>query len=319
MALMIKLSQTKIMPSVAVISVNTNNYKDVIEMAKSVEKISYPNYKLFIVDNGSTDGSLEQFRNAGLYGFTRIIENGRNLGFSGANNVGMKIALEEGFDYCLLLNDDTVVEPDFLDKMIELAESDKKIGAVGPKILYFYDKNSIWFGGGGFSWTKGSWHFNFQAKDSLNRNEPAKDISFLTGCAFLIKSKVIKEIGFLYEPFFLYFEDTDWSLRIKKAGYRLVYEPKARIYHKVSRTTSKFGSPKVIYYHVRNWLLLAKRNASFPILIMIYSLSWARYAKQILKLIVIRDPLTREISKMIMKGIEDFYADRFYKLQEIEV
>ncbi|MEK7123621.1 MAG: glycosyltransferase family 2 protein, partial [Patescibacteria group bacterium] len=142
-------------------------------------------------------------------------------------------------------------------------------------------------------------------------NVSPEETGYMTGCAFLIKAKVIREIGLLCEDFFLYYEDTDWSLRAKKAGYKIMYVPAAKIYHKVSRTASVLGNPTIHYYHIRNALLLSKRQAPKIILAGIYIWSVSHYLKQIIKLAIL--PSKREISKMIMRGIEDFWKGKFGK------
>ncbi len=299
-------------PSVAVILVNYNNETDTIAAVGSLKKITYPNHKIFIVDNGSAEKSVSKLRPlAG--GNIELIETGKNLGFSGGNNAAIKKALSENFDYVLLLNNDTEVEPDFLDKLVAVAESDAKIGVAGPKIHFFSDRKRIWFGGGAFSWFGGGKHLHFDEIETAIAKQKPEETGYMTGCAFLIKAKVIKEIGLLCEDFFLYYEDTDWSLLARKAGYKIMYVPAAKIYHKVSRTTSALGNPTIHYYHIRNALLLSKRQAPKIILAGIYAWSVAHYLKQIVKLVVL--PSKREISKMIMRGIEDFWKGKFGKIK----
>lgn len=310
-------------PSVAIILVNFNNETDTIACVNSLEKITYPNCKIFIVDNGSDEKSVSKLRPlAG--GDIELIETGKNLGFSGGNNVAVKKALDAGFDYILLLNNDTEVEPDFLDKLAAAAESGEKIGVVGPKIYFYSDPKRIWFGGGKFSWFGGGRHLRYNEIDSASQSSPLnanryplnaspEETGYMTGCAFLIKTKVIKEIGLLCEDFFLYYEDTDWSLRVKKAGYKIIYVPAAKIYHKVSRTASALGNPTIHYYHIRNALLLSQRQAPKIILVGIYVWSGLHYLKQIVKLAIL--PPKRDISKMIMRGIEDFWRGKFGKYE----
>lgn len=312
-------------PSIAVILVNFNNETDTIACVGSLKKITYQNYKIFIVDNGSGEKSVEKLRPLGG-GNIELIETGKNLGFSGGNNVAVKRALAENFDYILLLNNDTEVESDFLDELAAVAESGEKIGVVGPKIYFYPDENArlqisnfklqtnrIWFGGGAFSWFGGGRHLRYDEIDKNTDEEKPEETGYMTGCAFLIKAKVVKEIGLLCEDFFLYYEDTDWSLRAKKAGYKIMYVPSAKIYHKVSRTASALGNPTIHYYHIRNALLLSKRQAPKIILAGIYVWSAAHYLKQIVKLAVL--PSKREISKMIMRGIEDFWKGKFGKYE----
>ncbi len=295
--------------------VNWNGDEDTIECIKSVSKITYKNYKLFISDNNSEKRSVEALRPF-CVGDVSLIENKENLGFSGGNNIGIEKALKEGFDYILLLNNDTTVEPDFLNELIKTAESDEKIGAVGCKIYFYFepDRNKIWYGGGKFSWFFGGKHMQYEHLDTDYPNDTKpREVEYITGCVFLVKSDVVREVGGLEDAFFMYYEDVDWSIRIQKAGYKTTYTPSAKVYHKVSRSISKIGNPKIHYYHIRNALFLSRRQAPKLILAGIYIWSVLHYLKQILKLFIM--PSKRESSKMIMKGIEDFYKGNFGKIK----
>ncbi len=261
-----------------------------------------------------------------------------NLGFAGGNNVGIKYALKNQADYVLLLNNDTTVEPDFLSQLIKVAESDKKIGMLGPKINFYQPKNRIWFLGGKINWllNKGTHlyydqidsnlvqnsckesrrrHWRMSPSDGASQNLPNRpfEVDYFTGCALLIKKEVIKKIGLMWEGYFLYYEDTDWNLKARRNNWKIIVVPKAKIYHKASRST-KEGSFSYIYYHTRNGLYLVKRNASFWIRFCVYFFSIWILAKQIIKLIFV--PKKRIWAKAVMKGIEDFYLGRTGKLED---
>jgi len=339
-------------PSVAIIVLNYNNEEDTIDCIKSLKFVSYNNFKIFLVDNGSEKESVDRLKqgleqvNVSEFKNFELLDIYPNVGFSGGNNVGIRKALKENFDYILLLNNDTTVEPNFLDEIVKVAESDKKIGVVGPKI-YFHpnmieddedivdctneevinhpsdlikEKNKkkkpllIWYGGGDFSWFGGGKHLRYEEIEKNPNETKIEKSKYVTGCAFLIKKGVIDKVGVMPEDFFLYYEDTDWSLSVREAGFSLVYAPASKIYHKVSRTTKKLGNPTIHYYHIRNALLLSKRHAPKIILAGIYVWSALYYLKQVLKLIIM--PKKRESSKMIMRGIEDFYKNKFGQYEE---
>ncbi|OGZ34499.1 MAG: hypothetical protein A2174_02690 [Candidatus Portnoybacteria bacterium RBG_13_41_18] len=293
------------MPRVYIIILNWNGCQDTIECIESLKKINYQDYKIVVVDNGSTDASIEIIPKK-YFQDINFIEIKKNLGYAGGNNVGIRYALEKGADYVLLLNNDTLVSPDFLSKLVAISESSEKIGMAGPKILFANDKNRIWFGGGVFTWFGGDKHFRY---NEIDANDSQKDIDYMTGCALLIKKEVIEKIGLLNEDYFLYYEDIDWCLRAKKIGHKIVYEPSSKIWHKVSRTAKPAWDKIIFYYHARNALLLAKLNAPKIILAAVYFKSLLRYFKQIIKLVFF--PSKRVISKMIMLGISDFYRGRF--------
>src|SRR5690606_12850077 len=145
--------------------------------------------------------------------------NAENLGFTGGNNTGINYAVERGFKYLMLLNNDTEVEPDFLQLMIERLEKDPAIGAIQPKFFYLNDKQKIWNAGGTYFRSIGLTH-TIGNNDS---NKPAydqyKEIDWITGCCFLVRTEIIQKIGGLADKLFIYYEDVDWSYRIKALGY----------------------------------------------------------------------------------------------------
>jgi GT2 family glycosyltransferase len=233
------------LPSVAIIVVNWNRRDDTLACLQSLSRIAYPNKRIILVDNASTDGSAAAVREQ--FPEVQIIELPENLRFAGGNNVGLRDVLKKGDGFALLLNNDTIVEPDFLQHLIETAQRDQRIGLVSPKILYHSRRQVIWFAGGVL---KPAWgyvrHFGLRQVDDGRFNQP-RIVTFLTGCCLLIRREVLEKVGLLDEGFFLYSEDADYCLRAMKAGYQLLYEPKSRVYHKVSSSTG--GA-----YNVRKWI-----------------------------------------------------------------
>lgn len=272
-------------PKVFIIVLHYKNWKDTRECLKSLEKINYDNFEIEVPDNDK-----------------------KNLGFAGGNNVGIKHALDCNADYVLLLNNDTITEPNFLKELIKAGESDNKIGILGP-LIYEYPSKKIHFAGGKINWlyTKGT-----HIREIRNGKQEIKETDYITGCCMLIKRKVIEKIGLMPEKYFLYFEDVEWCLKAQKQGFKCVVVVKSKIWHKVSQATSE-GSFSYIYYHTRNGLLLSKRNAPFFIKNLTYLNSFLIYLKQIIKLIIF--PKRKNWSKAIMKGIDDFYKGNFGKYE----
>jgi len=295
---------------VHIILLNWNNEEDTLECVKSLEKISYNNYEIIIVDNGSEIESVLKIKKQ--YPEIKIIENEKNLGFAGGNNVGVKYAMKNNADYVLLLNNDTTVEKDFLNKLVEIGESDKKNGLFGSKIYFYSEQNRIWFAGGKVNWlrNKGT-HIGLDEIDQ-NQYNKIKEVDYLTGCCLLIKKEVIEKIGVLEEDYFLYYEDTDFCLRAKNIGYNCVYVPKSKIYHKISRST-KPGSPSYIYYHTRNGLVLAKRNGLLLNKIVLYFYCVFLFLKQIIKIIFI--PKKRNWAFAVLRGERDFLFGKMGKVE----
>lgn len=217
---------------VYIIVLSWNGKQDTIDCLQSLQALSYANARILLVDNASTDGTVQTIRS--LFPNVEILANQANLRFAGGNNVGVRHALANNADYVLLLNNDTIVEPDFLTHLIRIAEYDTPVGMVAPKIYYFHQPRLIWFAGGKIEWWKG-WisHIGIREVDR-GQYDAIREADYLTGCCILVKRQVIDRIGLLDERYFLYGEDVDWCLRAKRAGYRLLYVPSAVIWHKLS-------------------------------------------------------------------------------------
>ncbi|WP_270180236.1 glycosyltransferase family 2 protein [Alkalihalobacillus sp. CinArs1] len=241
-------------PSVCIIIVNYNNASDTIECLESLEKVNYPNYEVIVVDNCSSEREeLDTYLSKSRY---RLLQLEENLGFAGGNNAGIKLAIEAfpELDYLLLLNNDTIVDPDFLGPLVEECASSPDIGGCCSHINYYDRPEETWYSGGGIRWLIGTpFH-----KEDVRQERDATDEGFLTGCVFLFPVHLIEEVGYLPEDYFLYFEDVAYSLEIKKANYRLRYVPQSLVYHKVQATTG-YRSPLSNYYGTRNNLLFMSR------------------------------------------------------------
>lgn len=290
---------------VFIIILNWNGWNLTKRCLDSLDNLNYDNYKIIVVDNGSKKLEKQKIKDSEKDFI--LVENQSNLGFAGGNNEGVKYALKKGADYVLLLNNDAICDDkNFLKKMIEIFEEEKNTGIIGPKI-YFPDKKTIWFGGGKLNWlkTKG-YHLNYGKK---NINDKIKEVDYITGCCFLIKKETIRDIGLMQDDYFLYYEDADWCLRAKKAGYKCVYNPEAYILHEASSSAKEF-SDKYIYYHSRNALMLAWRHNNMFKKTLVLLFSFWKLAKQSVKLIF---DYKRRWAKLITKGILDFYFKKYGK------
>lgn len=248
--------------NVHIVLLNYNGYEDTIECIKSLCEINYNNFNIVVVDNNSTDKSEEKIK-AAIKGKNKIhfIQTGENLGFSGGNNVGIKWSLVKNADYICLLNNDTVVEKDFLIKLINEMEHDNRIGISAGKIMYFNDKNTIWSAGGFINEIKSlGKHYGINELEKKCKYEEKKQVTFLTGCLQLIRREVFENIGLYDNEYFLYMEDVDFCKRATNAGYKLMYIPDSKIYHKVSSSTGGDESPLQLYYIIRNRILYNKKN-----------------------------------------------------------
>lgn len=246
-------------PLVYIIVLNWNGYKDTVTCIESLKKISYKNYRILLIDNGSTDKSVEILKKK--YPKIPIIVSNINVGYSAGNNLGIQSALKHGAKYILLLNNDTVVSKDFLSTLVSAAENNHETGMVSP-LIYFLDNPQTIYSSGGYLTFTSVYPFTdteFKMLDKGQSQKP-KAVDLLIGCCLLIKTEVIKSIGLLDEDYFLYVEDMDYSFRAKRAGFKLFMIPQAKIWHKGSSSTGGRTSITRQYYNTRNLFLFARKN-----------------------------------------------------------
>jgi GT2 family glycosyltransferase len=251
-------------PKIAIVVLNWNQKRITVECLESVKKINYSNYEILLVDNGSTDGSQECFRVR--YPETVLLENEANLGFSEGNNVGIRRAMDWHPDYVLLLNNDTVVDESFLCELVRVAESDSRIGFVGPKI-YFEEhrgRDDIVASAGSRInlWIGNARNIGEREKD-IGQYDDVRETSFLQGACLLVRSEVVRRIGLLDVTFFAYWEEADWCWRGWCAGYKSVFVPKAKIWHKVAASSSDIRRKNHrMYFITRNRFWFVRKNAT---------------------------------------------------------
>ena len=242
---------------IAIIIVNWKQYQLTKLCLYSLQKIKYDNYQIILIDNESNPKELKKIKNQ----FDKIITfpDQKNLGFTGANNVGIEYAIKNDFEYVMLINNDTEVEKNFINPLIELLEKNQNFGAAQPLILNYYNRNKVWSAGGFLNKFFG-YTYVIKSPEGIKKN-----IDWITGCCFFLRTDVIKKIGLLDEKFFAYYEDVDWSIRIKNAGYDLAFVKSSVVYHhgsKSSKNESNEGtlSPFVHYLNIRNHIFLLRKN-----------------------------------------------------------
>ena len=253
---------SKRIPKVFIIILNWNRLEDTLECITSVSLLNYPNYKIILVDNGSIEGSIDVIREK--YDDIVLIKNRENLGYAEGNNVGIRYALSNDADYIWLLNNDTVVDQNALGAMVDIGEKLPECGILGSKIYYFDQPEIIWFAGATIIWRKAiSNHIGQNQKDQAKYNSIA-EMERVTGCSMLVKREVCERIGLMDEKLFLYVEELDWCVRARKAGYKILYIPESKVYHKISISTGDNYGVIFNYFNTRNFLYVIRKNMSFP-------------------------------------------------------
>lgn len=231
--------------SVFIILLNYKGYEDTTACINSLRKVSYQNYHIIVVDNCSDDGSYERLKEENPDCIVKLAE--ENNGFSAGNNIGIRYAMDHGADYIMLLNNDTEVKPDFLEKMVNVADDNI---VVTPSIYFYSEPNEIWYADGRINYSR--------CTVSNGNDKESKYCNYASGCCLLMPRKVIGKVGYWAEEYFMYYEDMDYSIRILQNGFKIFYNRDAVVYHKVGRTAGR-KSELSIYYNVRNRFYIMKK------------------------------------------------------------
>ncbi|MCK9291197.1 MAG: glycosyltransferase family 2 protein [Bacteroidales bacterium] len=242
-------------PLVSIITVNYNQAEVTCALLESLHHISYPNFEVIVIDNASAedDPSIIKKRYPNIV----FVQNPINYGFAAGNNFGLMRAKGE---YVLLINNDIEVPPDFLEPLVSKLQNDPDIGAVSPKIKFYYQPDTIQYAG--YTpmnyLTMRNFAIGYKERDTGQYNTD-RETYYAHGAAMLVPMKVVLEIGLMSYIFFLYYEEADWCERIKKAGYKIFYVHNSTVLHKESVTTGKLSTLK-IYYLNRNRIVFMRRN-----------------------------------------------------------
>jgi len=250
----------------AVIILNWNNFDDTDECLSSLYKADLCGGFIVLVDNGSQDGLYEKLREKWSYWKAiHWIKNKENLGFAGGNNVGIRYALSKGAEYVMLLNNDTVVAPNFLEGLIKFLSKHTNVGIVAPKIFYYSKPNIFQTVGDKIDLWTGRFGPIGEGEQDIGQYNKPMERDYVTGAAIMISRNCLKKIGLLDEAFFSYVEEVDWCLRAKKAGFRVMYVPYSKVWHKVSRSICNLndGNSFQLYYTFRNKIIFMRKHARF--------------------------------------------------------
>jgi GT2 family glycosyltransferase len=315
-------------PSVGILILNWNNWRDTLECLDSLQDLAYPHHRIILVDNGSTNDSIPRILDwcksrsipvsrcpavpadsspvpKGDPGTFILIETGKNLGYAGGNNVGMRLSLLLDDAFIWLLNNDTVVDPMALTYLVRTAASDDRMGMVGS----FIDEGRS-PGSGGRPGPEGS------------RHGVRKRLRFIPGASLLARSECIRDIGLIDEDYFLYWEEVDWCHRAKKKNWRLSIDPRSRVQHKLGASMSSKrirkrslghfatrisweGFPVPGYYETRNGVYFVKKH--HPSCLVPYTIL---RTTRLLARVLIHDDHKLERCRIIMRGAWDGWRGR---------
>lgn len=281
--LLAKTEQGSDWPRVGVVILNWNGEEETIQCVTSLRKASYPSLEIIVVDNNSRATSRSR-----LSDFLKVesgeilLENDENLGFSRGCNVGLRHARALGCHYFLLLNNDCTVAPGFLEPAIQIAERDSTVGLVGGKIALAGEEHLLWYAGGHVDlWRGQAVVRGFRQPDGASFSQ-ITETAFVTGAMMLIPARVIQRVGFLPEEYFFGVEEWDYSLTVRRAGYRLLYVPEFTAVHKSDGSHSN-SDPKYIYNAYRNKLIFQQKFLPAPLyhawllLFALYAFAVARF------------------------------------------
>ncbi|MGH9787948.1 MAG: glycosyltransferase family 2 protein, partial [Candidatus Acidiferrales bacterium] len=288
---------------VAVIVLNWNNWPATAGCLESLQRLTYPNARVLLVDNGSTDDSERILREK--FPDVELVQTGANLGYAGGNNAGMRRALELGADYLCLLNNDVVVDPGFLEPLVAAMEADPRLGVAGGLQCGYDDRRLIQNSGAYFNFVTGHPRNANAGEADRGQCNREKEVDFISGAALLARVEMARSIGLLDDAFFMVGEDADWCLRARRAGWSVRYIPGSKIFHKERATRG--SQPAMNWYYVpRNHVWLVRRHGTTGQLVLFTLLSLFYFGP--------RQVLARAVKKELrylkpwLRGLRDGYG-----------
>ncbi len=243
-------------PRVIILLLSHNDWGETIECLASLAQLTYPNFHIVIVDNASSEPPVAAVR--AHYQNVTIIENRENLGYAEGNNVGLRYALEQGADYVLVLNNDTAVAPDTLTELVRAAEQEPEAAFLG-QLVYHFDEPTLIQSAGGLATRDWRFYHRGQNQPDNQQFREIQPVAWVTGCSILVRCAALDKIGLLDPAFFIYSEEVDWCLRARERGFKVLFVPRAKIWHKGVQRNYR-PSPRVTYLSSRNELLLLNKH-----------------------------------------------------------
>lgn len=298
------------LPSVHIVILNWNGLDDTLECLSSIEHMSYPSVKAIVVDNASRDNQAEIIEQK--FPAAAVLKQTDNLGFCGGCNVGIKYAIENGADFVMLLNNDTLVPPDLIEKLLAGFANLENAGAVSPIILQHPATEKIWFSRA--RWEVAEAQFRLGKPDEKYEDFVTKEpypSEFACGCCLFAPVEIFEKAGLLDERYFAFYDEADWCSRLKAKGFDSYVIPSAFMYHKVSRSTPSLVTT---YLMSRNRLLWMSENLSFKENTRAMPFLLKEFTWHLLNSVGLRKgSFTKRHSRVFLRGSKDFLFRKFYK------
>jgi GT2 family glycosyltransferase len=247
-------------PRVAIVVLAYNGLEDTLACLRSLSHVNWSSLDVFLVDNGSSDGTAEAVSRR--CPDVTVVEHQRNVGFAEGNNIGIRRALDVGAEYVFLLNNDTTVASDAIAECVTVAQRHADTGAVCPLIYFSEPQTLLWYAGAVFDprRARSGRVLGYREVDTGQFSD-AVETERITGAAVLLPRTVLERVGLLDRDLFFLYEDVDWSLRARRAGYRVYLAPRARVWHRVSAAAGGEHSPTIAYYDARNHIVVCRRHS----------------------------------------------------------
>ena len=294
-------------PKVGIIILHYGSVSNTIECLQSVFALDYPVFETIVVDNSlhPTDGTILR----GLFPIT-LLSMPENLGYAEGNNQGIACAIKHDCTYVLLLNNDTVIAKDLLNRFVQTAQTHPKSGCLGAKIFYYDEPTTLWHAGGFLhSKTLRLYHKGYKEIDLANEYNNVTEIEYACGCAIFVTKEAIETVGTLSKEFFLIWEEVDWCWRIRKAGYSCLFVPQAKVWHKISSGFQEGRGTLWHYFYFRNRLVFLKHHLPrkqrfafyyFQLPKELFSLFFYAFYPQVTK-------TTHLLYRAALRGVFDYY------------
>ncbi|MEQ1600159.1 MAG: glycosyltransferase family 2 protein [Methylophilaceae bacterium] len=293
---------TQSLNNIAIVVLNWNGADDTLACLDSLAALTYSKFSVILVDNGSTDDSLIRLRaHNSSYPLT-LLENGKNLGYAEGNNVGTRYALEHDANFVLLLNNDTTVAPDLLEQLIDSAQRNPDAGVFSARVMYFDNPDTVWFDGAVWNETSRQLEWPGQGENEEDLSIIDHDTDYASGAALFFRAEVARQIGLLDEKFFLVWEEVDWCFRARKAGWRNVVVPAARVWHKIGVSFGSESSPLRTYFSTRNKLLWFSRHTSFFVRLQL----WVSSLQSLIPIFSISTDFNFSFTRRLVWAVQDY-------------